>query len=85
MKQATARYTTEAHLRTLCPPTPPHSQLHARSTHAARTHARARCVQALDEITPLETKKAKIERDLHCGAEGKDISEFQNLNSLCGV
>lgn len=26
----------------------------------------------------------KIERDLHCGAEGKDIKEFQNLDSLCG-
>ena len=41
-------------------------------THAARTHARARCVQALDEITPLETKKAKIERDLHKDRERAD-------------
>jgi hypothetical protein len=29
-------------------------------------------VQALDEITPLETKKAKIERDLHKERERAD-------------
>jgi hypothetical protein len=71
MKQAKARHTTEAHMRTLCPPTPPHA--HSLCTHAARTrsHACAR-TQALDEITPLETKKAKIERDLHKERERAD-------------
>ena len=55
-------------MRMLCRP---HPRMHT-CTHAARTHARERCVQALDEITPLETKKAKIERDLHKEHERAD-------------
>lgn len=72
MKQAKARHTTEAQMRTCARSARPHPRMHT-CTHAARTrsHACAR-TQALDEITPLETKKAKIERDLHKERERAD-------------
>ena len=72
MKQAKARHNTEAQMSTCARSARPHPRMHT-CTHVARTrsHTCAR-TQALDEITPLETKKAKIERDLHKERERAD-------------